>query len=413
MRTFLPAVALCLCLAPLLRAQEAPSPDGPPPASDAPAQPIDVNPSETLKVNVNLVNLFFSVRDKDGYITNLHKDDCTIYEDRIPQKIKNFTQEKNLPLTIGILLDTSGSQINVLPLEQQSGAEFLKDVLTPKDEAFLISFDINVNLLADYTNSPREIKRSIDSAQINTGAGTGSVSVIDMTTNSVITINDPSFNFPVGFAYNGRYLYVANEGLGPMGDGSISVIDTRINAVTSSFTLGPPGSSSPIAIAIRENYAYVTNLIPNQVVNVAVFDTRDNTLVTYITDPSFINSDAIVISGDEGYVANSASNSITVLDLKKNTVKGVFTADLSPNPNGPVGIAVARNHIYISDYTDDVVTVVNLKNGEISTISDPFSTFKDPTGIVLTTALYDINRLQPIYQIDYADAQNKLLDAGL
>ena len=175
MRTFLPAVALCLCLAPLLRAQEAPSPDGPPPASDAPAQPIDVNPSETLKVNVNLVNLFFSVRDKDGYITNLHKDDCTIYEDRIPQKIKNFTQEKNLPLTIGILLDTSGSQINVLPLEQQSGAEFLKDVLTPKDEAFLISFDINVNLLADYTNSPREIRRAMDSATINTGAGTGSV----------------------------------------------------------------------------------------------------------------------------------------------------------------------------------------------------------------------------------------------
>ena len=175
MRTFLPAVALCLCLAPLLRAQEAPSPDGPPPASDAPAQPIDVNPSETLKVNVNLVNLFFSVRDKNGYITNLHKDDCTIYEDRIPQKIKNFTQEKNLPLTIGILLDTSGSQINVLPLEQQSGAEFLKDVLTPKDEAFLISFDINVNLLADYTNSPREIRRAMDSATINTGAGTGSV----------------------------------------------------------------------------------------------------------------------------------------------------------------------------------------------------------------------------------------------
>ncbi len=65
--------------------------------------------------------------------------------------------------------------MNVLPLEQMSGAEFLKDVLTPKDEAFLISFDINVNLLSDYTNSAREIKRSIDSAVINTGAGTGSV----------------------------------------------------------------------------------------------------------------------------------------------------------------------------------------------------------------------------------------------
>jgi VWFA-related protein len=171
----LAAAVLTLGLAPVLHAQEAPSPGGPPPASKAEPQPVDIGDVQTLKVNVNLVNVYFSVRDKNGYITNLHKDDCSIYEDKALQKTKNFTQEKNLPLTIGILLDTSGSQQNVLPLEQVSGAEFLKDVLTPKDEAFLISFDINVNLLSDYTNSPREIKRAIDSAQINTGAGTGSV----------------------------------------------------------------------------------------------------------------------------------------------------------------------------------------------------------------------------------------------
>jgi VWFA-related protein len=168
-------VVLALGLAPALHAQEAPSPGGPPPASKAEPQPVDIGDTQTLKVQVNLVNVYFSVRDKNGFITNLHKDDCSIYEDKGLQKTKNFTQEKNLPLTIGILLDTSGSQQNVLPLEQTSGAEFLKDVLTPKDEAFLISFDINVNLLADYTNNPREIKRSIDSAVINTGAGTGSV----------------------------------------------------------------------------------------------------------------------------------------------------------------------------------------------------------------------------------------------
>ena len=171
----LAVTVLALGLAPVLRAQEAPSPGGPPPASKAEPQPVDIGDLQTLKVNVNLVNVYFSVRDKNGFITNLHKDDCSIFENKELQKTKNFTQEKNLPLTIGILLDTSGSQMNVLPLEQQSGAEFLKDVLTPKDEAFLISFDINVNLLADYTNSPREIKRSIDSAQINTGAGTGSI----------------------------------------------------------------------------------------------------------------------------------------------------------------------------------------------------------------------------------------------
>lgn len=167
--------ALGLVSSSRLHAQEAPSPGGPPPASSAAQQPVDIGDTQTLKVNVNLVNLLFSVRDKNGYITNLHKEDCQILEDKVEQKIRNFTQEKNLPLTIGILLDTSGSQQNVLPLEQEAGAQFLKDVLTPKDEAFLISFDINVDLLADYTNSSREIKRALDKASINTGAGTGSV----------------------------------------------------------------------------------------------------------------------------------------------------------------------------------------------------------------------------------------------
>jgi VWFA-related protein len=167
--------AASLLALPCVRAQEAPSPTGPPPKSDAPAQEEENNPLQTLKIGTNLVNLYFSARDKSGFITNLKKDDCNVYENKDLQEIRNFTQEKTLPLTIGILLDTSGSQMNVLPLEQQSGAEFLKDVLTPKDEAFLISFDINVNLLADYTNSPRELKRAMDKAQINTGAGTGSV----------------------------------------------------------------------------------------------------------------------------------------------------------------------------------------------------------------------------------------------
>jgi VWFA-related protein len=181
MRLFTATAVVCLSIASSLtlcrpaNAQEAPSPGGPPPESSARPVALPGLDTETLKVTVNLVNLYMSVRDKNGYITNLHKDDCSIQEEKEPQKIKNFTQEKNLPLTIGILLDTSGSQQNVLPLEQGAGAEFLKDVITPKDEAFLISFDINVDLLADYTNSPRELQRAMNKAQINTGAGTGSV----------------------------------------------------------------------------------------------------------------------------------------------------------------------------------------------------------------------------------------------
>jgi len=111
--------SLCAVLyAPALHAQEAPSPEGPPPASDAPA-PVNIGGDvQTLNVQVNLVNLYFSAWDKNGFVTNLAKSDCSILEDKVPQTIKNFTQEKTLPLTIGILLDTSGSQMNVLPLER-------------------------------------------------------------------------------------------------------------------------------------------------------------------------------------------------------------------------------------------------------------------------------------------------------
>jgi VWFA-related protein len=172
----LPVLGLALLAAPSLLAQEAPSPGGPPPASKAPPPATqDVAEGQTLRVRVNLVNTYFSARDKGGFLTGLHKDDCEITENKETQVIKNFTQEKKLPLTIGILLDTSGSQMNVLPLEQESGAEFLKGMLTPKDEAFLISFDINVDLLADYTNNASELRRALNKAQINTGAGTGSV----------------------------------------------------------------------------------------------------------------------------------------------------------------------------------------------------------------------------------------------
>lgn len=175
-RVFNLLLALSLGSALALCAQEAPSPDAPPPPSKAaPPQEPSGHPSETLKLSVNLVDAYFSVRDKNGYVAGLGKEDCQVYEDNKLQTIKNLTQEKNLPLTIGILLDTSGSQQNVLPLEQESGGRFLKEVLTPKDEAFLISFDVNVDLLADFTNSPRELARAINTASINTASSSAGI----------------------------------------------------------------------------------------------------------------------------------------------------------------------------------------------------------------------------------------------
>ncbi|MHB8887483.1 MAG: VWA domain-containing protein [Acidobacteriaceae bacterium] len=176
-----------------LHAQDAPSPDAPP-VSTAPATNDDSQsaPITTLKVNANLVSLFFTVRDNhNALIPDLTRSDCTVYEDRVAQTLKNFETESNLPLTLGILLDTSGSQMNVLPLEQQAGSAFLRDVLTPKDEAFLISFDVNVNLLADYTSSANQLERAMNKAQINTAGGGGSMGVPGIGQGPVPTIGAP------------------------------------------------------------------------------------------------------------------------------------------------------------------------------------------------------------------------------
>jgi VWFA-related protein len=172
-------VLLGILVAPFpLAAQLAPSPDAPPqskaPAPPADAQSEDEKPMETLKVTARLVSLYFTVKDKHGaLIPYLTQNDCSIFDEKQPQKVKNFNAETNQPLTLGILLDTSGSQQNVLPLEQQTGGEFLNRILRQKDEAFLISFDVDVNLLADYTNSPRQLQRAMDKAEINTAAGNG------------------------------------------------------------------------------------------------------------------------------------------------------------------------------------------------------------------------------------------------
>jgi VWFA-related protein len=154
-------------------AQLAPSPDAPP-VSTAPAQPESDESVATFKLQVNLVDMFFTVKDKQGnLVPHLTKDDCTVSEDKVPQKLKTFVAETHQPLTLGILLDTSGSQYRVLPLEQQVGGEFLERVLQKKDEAFLLSFDVNVDILQDFTNSARMLSHAMDKAQINTAGGGG------------------------------------------------------------------------------------------------------------------------------------------------------------------------------------------------------------------------------------------------
>jgi VWFA-related protein len=130
--------------------------------------------TETLKVNVNVVQLFFNVKDKKGaLIPGLAKNDFQIFEDGKPQPIKYFAAESNLPLTLCILIDSSGSQARVLDMEKQVGGDFLSQILRDKDLAFVMSFDINSELLQDFTSSVHSLKAALNQARINTGGGGG------------------------------------------------------------------------------------------------------------------------------------------------------------------------------------------------------------------------------------------------
>jgi VWFA-related protein len=118
----------------------------------------------TIAVDVKVVTLPVTVRDKHGKIVrDLTKDDFTLQEDGRPQTIKYFSQDANLTLTLGLLVDTSRSQSNVLDAERNASRSFLDQMLVqPKDKAFLIHFDREVELLQDLTSSHDKLQAALD-----------------------------------------------------------------------------------------------------------------------------------------------------------------------------------------------------------------------------------------------------------
>jgi len=129
-------------------------------------------PPGQIRVQVNLVNLFATVRDKHkAIVTGLTKDDFQIYEDGQPQEITNFSAESTLPITLGILLDTSGSEYYMLGGEKEAGSRFLARVLRKGDLAMVMTFDTDVDLLADFTDDRGVLDRAINRAQINAPSG--------------------------------------------------------------------------------------------------------------------------------------------------------------------------------------------------------------------------------------------------
>jgi VWFA-related protein len=157
--TVLATAALLLASAQMAHGQNTPAAQTP-----ANSTPPANTPVTTLQVKVKAVTMLVTVRDKHGAIVpNLTKDDFTLAEDGRPQTIQYFTHDTNLPLNLGLLVDTSMSQRNVLDDERTASTHFLDQMLTtPNDKAFLEQFDREVDLVADFTSDKGKLRAAAD-----------------------------------------------------------------------------------------------------------------------------------------------------------------------------------------------------------------------------------------------------------
>ena len=162
---------------------------------------------EPLRVRVNLVNVLFTVTDKKNrMILDLTKDDFHVLEDNNPQNIRFFSRETNLPLRIGVLIDTSNSIRERLHFEQEAAIDFLQETLRPgKDSAFVVAFDVEPQLLQDYTDEVDKLAQATRNLQA--GGGTALYDAIFFACKQKLLF------FPPPEPYLRRVLIIISDGL--------------------------------------------------------------------------------------------------------------------------------------------------------------------------------------------------------
>ncbi len=127
-----------------------------------------------MRVEVGVVSIYCTVKSgKGGLVTDLGQSDFEVKEDGKQQEVRYFARETDRPLTLALLIDTSGSMRNVLPVEQETGARFLEQVLRPSDLALLMTFDVNVDLLQDFTPEAERLEAALKRTRINAPVSAG------------------------------------------------------------------------------------------------------------------------------------------------------------------------------------------------------------------------------------------------
>src|SRR6266852_2366491 len=140
------------------------------PSPTPPAKPEDettLHSDEVIRVDTNLTNILFTAADKQKrFVTSLKREDIRVLEDGVPQEIFTFQQNVDLPLSLAILIDTSGSEERTLPEEKAAARSFLETVIREnKDEAAIVSFTGEVTLEQGLTGNIGRLRRAIDQVE--------------------------------------------------------------------------------------------------------------------------------------------------------------------------------------------------------------------------------------------------------
>jgi len=175
-RQLLGLVLVAVFPAATLYAQQPAAPAAQSPAAQQPAPPQTdqgADASATIKISVNEVNLIFTVTDKHGhYIPNLKQSDFALLDDqKAPAKVRDFRQQINLPLRVGVVIDASTSIRSRFQFEQQSATEFLLQILKMRsDRAFVMGFDVVPTVTQDWTNNVDALETGVN--RLRPGGGT-------------------------------------------------------------------------------------------------------------------------------------------------------------------------------------------------------------------------------------------------
>lgn len=201
MQRILGAVVLVGGLAAMLAAQNPEPPKNPASGSSQVA-----TESKPIRVLVDLVNVLFTVTDKKNrLVLDLIKDDVRVFEDNQSQSIRYFSRESDLPLRIAIIIDTSNSIRDRLRFEQEAAVDFLTTTVRPgKDLAFIVAFDVEPQLLQDYTDSTERLSKAVRGLQA--GGGTSLYDAI------FFSAKEKMLFFPPPEPYLRRVMVIISDG---------------------------------------------------------------------------------------------------------------------------------------------------------------------------------------------------------